>query len=97
MAYSCLMNEIAIVSGMYPVYLYSESDSVNEDSVWCPSVPGFHKSLDSLVNSQHNLILQDISLKNDFLGEDDQYETTRSDSFQGTEDAIVHGNDLRHI
>ncbi|RZA67086.1 hypothetical protein EVY28_28400, partial [Klebsiella pneumoniae] len=29
--------------------------------------------------------------------EGDQYETSRSDSFQGTEDAIVRGSDLRHI
>ena len=97
MANSCLMAEIAIVSGKYPVYLYSESDSVNEDSVWCPSIPDFHKSWASQVNSQYNLVFQDISLKNDFLGEGDQYETPRSDSFQGTEDAIVSGNDLRHI
>ena len=38
-----------------------------------------------------------IYLKNDFLDEGDQYETPRSDSFQGTEDAIVRGSDLRHI
>ncbi len=49
------------------------------------------------MNSQYNLVFQDISLKNDFLGEGDQYETPRLDSFQGTEDAIVRGNDLRHI
>ena len=49
------------------------------------------------MNSQYNLIFQDIYLKNDFLDEGDQYETPRSDSFKGTEDAIVRGSDLRHI